>query len=38
MALVYPGDIDNSGNKISVLAPVSSALLGLSQGDVDLVK
>lgn len=33
MTLVYPGDIDSSGDKISVLAPVGSALLGLSQGD-----
>lgn len=31
--LVYPGDIDASSSKISILAPVGSALLGLSQGD-----
>ena len=31
--LVYPKDMDSSSNKISVLAPVGSALLGLSQGD-----
>ena len=30
---VYPKNIDSSGNKISILAPVGSALLGLSQGD-----
>lgn len=33
LTLVYPKDIDSSGKKISVLAPVGSALLGLSQGD-----
>lgn len=33
MTLVYPRDMDESGTKISVLAPVGSALLGLSQGD-----
>ncbi|GAB6057215.1 nucleoside diphosphate kinase regulator [Desulfonatronum parangueonense] len=33
MTLVYPGNEDASGQKISVLAPVGSALLGLSQGD-----
>ena len=33
MTLVYPKDMDESGTKISVLAPVGSALLGLSQGD-----
>ena len=26
-------DVDTSGEKISILAPVGSALLGLSQGD-----
>jgi len=31
--LVYPKAMDTSGNKISILAPVGSALLGLSQGD-----
>lgn len=31
--LVYPGDMDSSEGKISILAPVGSALLGLSQGD-----
>ena len=31
--LVYPKDMDASGGKISILAPVGSALLGLSQGD-----
>lgn len=33
LTLVYPKDIDTSGKKISILAPVGSALLGLSQGD-----
>lgn len=33
LTLVYPKDIDSSGSKISILAPVGSALLGLSQGD-----
>lgn len=31
--LVYPKDADGSGDKISVLAPIGSALLGLSVGD-----
>ena len=33
LTLVYPKDMDSSGKKISVLAPVGSALLGLSKGD-----
>ncbi|TGG95027.1 nucleoside diphosphate kinase regulator [Natronospirillum operosum] len=33
LTLVYPKDMDASGNKISILAPVGSALLGLAQGD-----
>jgi len=33
LTLVYPRDVDTSGEKISILAPVGSALLGLSQGD-----
>ncbi len=33
LTLVYPKDLDESGGTISVLAPVGSALLGLSQGD-----
>lgn len=33
LTLVYPKDIDSSGKKISILAPVGSALLGLSQDD-----
>lgn len=33
LTLVYPKDLDASGSKVSVLAPVGSALLGLSQGD-----
>jgi regulator of nucleoside diphosphate kinase len=33
LTLVYPKDVDASGEKISVLAPVGSALLGLSTGD-----
>ncbi|SDA26232.1 GreA/GreB family elongation factor [Nitrosospira sp. Nsp11] len=33
LTLVYPKDVDGSGDKISILAPVGSALLGLSTGD-----
>ncbi len=33
LTLVYPKDMDSSGEKISILAPVGSALLGLSRGD-----
>lgn len=33
LTLVYPKDADGSGKTISVLAPVGSALLGLSTGD-----
>lgn len=33
LTLVYPRDVDASGTKISILTPVGSALLGLSQGD-----
>jgi regulator of nucleoside diphosphate kinase len=33
LTLVYPKDVDDSGGTVSVLAPVGSALLGLSQGD-----
>jgi len=33
LTLVYPKDLDAGGEKISILAPVGSALLGLSQGD-----
>ena len=33
LTLVYPNDLDASGKKISILAPVGSALLGLSQGE-----
>lgn len=33
LTLVYPKDVDPSGGTISILAPVGSALLGLSQGD-----
>lgn len=32
LTLVYPKDLDGSGEKISILAPVGSALLGLSEG------
>jgi regulator of nucleoside diphosphate kinase len=31
--LVYPKDLDESGEKISVLAPAGSAILGLAVGD-----
>lgn len=33
LTLVYPNDIDDGSGKISVLAPVGSALLGLREGD-----
>lgn len=33
LTLVYPKDMDDGGGKISILAPVGGALLGLSQGD-----
>lgn len=33
LTLVYPKDIDGSADQISVLAPVGSALLGLSVGN-----
>ena len=33
MTLVYPKDLELKGDKISILAPVGSALLGLAQGD-----
>ena len=33
LTLVYPKDVATDGSSISVLAPVGSALLGLSQGD-----
>ncbi|MCW9012795.1 MAG: nucleoside diphosphate kinase regulator [Gammaproteobacteria bacterium] len=33
LTLVYPKDMDGSAERISVLAPVGSALLGLSAGE-----
>ena len=33
LKLVYPRDVDPNGGTVSILAPVGSALLGLSQGD-----
>lgn len=33
LTLVYPKDVDANEKKISILAPVGSALLGLSLGD-----
>ncbi|MDO6460160.1 nucleoside diphosphate kinase regulator [Granulosicoccaceae sp. 1_MG-2023] len=33
LTLVYPKNVDSSGKTISILAPVGSALLGLSVGD-----
>ncbi|RKT44764.1 nucleoside diphosphate kinase regulator [Thiocapsa rosea] len=33
LTLVYPKDVDESGQTVSILAPVGSALLGLSEGD-----
>lgn len=32
LTLVYPRDVDGSGNKVSITAPVGSALIGLSVG------
>lgn len=33
LTLVYPDELDSSEQKISILAPVGSALLGLAKGD-----
>ena len=33
LTLVYPRDADGSANKVSIFAPVGSALLGLRVGD-----
>ncbi|RYF07069.1 MAG: nucleoside diphosphate kinase regulator [Comamonadaceae bacterium] len=33
LSLVYPRDMDGSADRISIFAPVGSALLGLSVGD-----
>ncbi|MDX1301827.1 nucleoside diphosphate kinase regulator [Photobacterium sp.] len=33
LTLVYPKDVNAKADNISILAPVGSALLGLSQGD-----
>ena len=33
LKLVYPKDMDDSGDRISILAPVGSAMLGLKEGD-----
>ena len=33
LTLVYPRDLDGSADKLSIFAPVGSALLGLSVGD-----
>ena len=33
LTLVYPKDLDNTGTKVSILAPIGSALIGLSKGD-----
>ncbi|HKT32229.1 MAG TPA: nucleoside diphosphate kinase regulator [Gammaproteobacteria bacterium] len=32
LTLVYPRDVDGSGSKVSITAPVGSALIGLSVG------
>lgn len=34
LTLAYPQDVGESDKKVSIFAPVGSALLGLSQGDV----
>ena len=33
LTLVYPDEMDNSQDRLSILAPVGSALLGLRKGD-----
>lgn len=33
LKLVYPVDYDGSADKVSILAPIGSALLGLTEGD-----
>lgn len=33
LKLVYPKDMDDSGDNISILAPVGSAMLGLKEGN-----
>ena len=33
LTLVYPRDMDGSADRVSIFAPVGSALLGLSVGD-----
>jgi regulator of nucleoside diphosphate kinase len=33
LKLVYPKDVDGSADKVSILAPIGSALLGLTEGD-----
>jgi regulator of nucleoside diphosphate kinase len=33
LTLVYPKDMDQTGDKISILAPIGCALLGLASGD-----
>jgi regulator of nucleoside diphosphate kinase len=33
LKLVYPKDADGSADKISILAPIGSAILGLKEGD-----
>lgn len=33
LTLVYPRDMDGSADKVSIFAPVGSALLGLAEGD-----
>ncbi|PNH77785.1 nucleoside diphosphate kinase regulator [Vibrio diazotrophicus] len=39
LTLVYPQDMDKSASKVSILAPVGSALIGLSIGDsIDWIK
>lgn len=33
VSLVYPGEADWSGNKLSILSPIGTAILGYSEGD-----
>jgi regulator of nucleoside diphosphate kinase len=34
VTLVYPNEIDITGNKISVLSPIGTAILGYREGDI----
>lgn len=34
LTLVYPADLDNAPNQISVLTPIGTALLGMAEGNL----